>query len=250
MGYLHGIYDVLSVSPRFQKVVLSDTASTRFLSEGHLYWDDAVKICAHDTTDILLVLSKTVTYDAMGAPYDISEPTSYFYIDYKLLNRTKWAFYLPEKQTKLAGFEMADTILVEGLFGPADIEELLYQACYTSGRRAGTKLSPHWNEVNRFLFTGPGKEMKTATRLILNNQWNDAALIWNKLAEDPKNALASRAAHNLALAFERDDILDQAFLWIDYADSLSGSPETSAYKLKLYDRIKTRAKLDEQMAGN
>jgi hypothetical protein len=250
MGYLHGIYDVLSISPRFQKVVMSDTSSTRFLSGGNLYWDDAERICAHDSTDVLLVLSKAVSNDYYDyfSEYEKQDILANSYI---LLNKTKWVFYLPEKQRALARFNFSDTIWLTGGFSNLEFEELLYQACYASGKSAGAKLCPHWNDTaKRMFYSGPGRKMRIAARFVIKNQWSDAASIWNKLANDPERTRASRAAYNLALAYERDDVLDQACLWITYSDSLSANKMTSAYKRILDARLKTKSTLDKQMAGN
>jgi hypothetical protein len=247
MGYLHGIYDVMSSSPRFRKVVLSDTSDIKTISKGYLYWNDIERICSHDSTDVLLVLNKAVSYD-------IWEPSTYLkdYYDgyYVLLSHTIWSIYLPEEQQILTRFKFSDTLMMTGDFSNLEFNGLLYDACYASGKRAGTKLCPHWNDTaKRYFYLGPGKDLKTAARFVRKNQWYDAALIWNKLAEGEKNKKASRAAFNLALAYERDDILDQAALWVTFSDSLFNNTKTSAYKKTLEDRLKTRIKLYEQMAG-
>ena len=78
----------------------------------------------------------------------------------------------------------------------------------------------------------------------------DAGAIWDKLAESPNNKKASRAAFNLALAFERDDVLDQAVLWIAFTDSLQNTAASAAYKIILEKPAEGEASLDEQMAGN
>lgn len=249
MGYLHGIVDVMSASPRFQQVVLADSALSEAALNGKLHWDDAVKICKHDTTNVLLVLSKAVSYDALRI-FGLSQELELNDISYKIRNITSWVFFLPDQQQQLARFLLTDTIVFQGVNTFTDFEDILYQACYSSGRRSGNQLSPHWINVPRFYYTGAGKDMRTASSHIINNQWVDAALIWNRLAESPNSKLASRAAYNLALAYERDDMLDQSYLWITYSDSLYGSPRTAAYMRILNNRLQTKVKLDEQMTGN
>ena len=38
-GYLDGVYEIMSVSPRFKKVVLSDTVFDKLLLYGNLTWN-------------------------------------------------------------------------------------------------------------------------------------------------------------------------------------------------------------------
>ncbi|HJZ39165.1 MAG TPA: DUF6340 family protein [Bacteroidales bacterium] len=246
-GYLHGIYEILSTSPRFTKVVIADTSTGKFNANGILYWDDVERICKHDTTDVLLILKKAVSYDAVELinSYWID---NIYYSYYKIVNNTKWVFYRPEDQTELAEFVVRDTVIAEGNLAPSEAENLLYQTCYISGRNMGVTLCPHWNDrVERKFYSGPGTEMKSAARHIRKNNWYEAALIWNRLAEGSNRMLASRSAYNLALAWERDDELDQAFLWVVFADSLRNNPAIAAYRKTLDERLKAKLKLDEQM---
>jgi hypothetical protein len=246
-GYLHGIYEILSTSPRFKKVVIADTSIGKFNTNGILYWDDVERICRHDTTDVLLILKKAVSYDAveMINSYWID---NIYYSYYKIVNNTKWVFYSPGERKELAEFAVSDTVVAEGNLVPSEVGNLLYQTCYISGKNLGTTLCPHWNDhVERKFYTGPGTEMKSATRYIRKNNWYEAALIWNSLAESSNRMLASRSAYNLALAWEKDDELEQAFLWVVYADSLRTNPPVAAYRKTLDERLKAKLKLDEQM---
>lgn len=249
LGYLHGMYDILSSSPRFKKVVISDTACVRYISQGYLYWDDVSRICAKDTTDVLLILQKAVSYDAVdNMNLYLNDDSDFTY--YKIVNKTKWVFYMPETQTELAAFTNSDTVAAEGSFSPSELENVLYQLCYATGYNMGKSLCPHWNDdVVRKFYSGPGTDMKTAATMIMRDKWYDAALIWNRIAEGKNIMLASRAALNLALAFERDDDLDQAILWAAYADSLRSNSITTTYRKTLGERLKIKENLDGQLSG-
>lgn len=246
-GYLHGVYEILSASPRFEKVVITDTTTGKFKGNGIIYWDDVERICRHDTTDVLLLLKKAVSYDAieMVNSYWIE---NIYYSYYRIVNNTKWVFYSPWERKELAEFAVSDTVVAEGNLVPSEVGNVLYQTCYISGKNLGTTLCPHWNDqVERNYYSGPGKEMKSAARYIRENNWNEAGLIWNRLAEGSNRMLASRSAYNLALAWERDDELNQAFLWIVFADSMQNNPAITTYRKILDTRLKAKLKLDEQM---
>lgn len=249
-GYVDGVYDILSASPRFKKVVLSDSGYNKLLAYGNLTWIDVDKICHHDTTDALLYLWKAVSYDALTQVYS----NAWHIEDYErsiILNRTNWVFFQPDAHQQMAGFVYNDTVIIGPNMMNLDEEYLLYQNCYVMGQAFGKKICPYWSDGNeRILFTGPGRELKRAAGLTAQDQWPQAGVIWNELADSPHKNLASRAAFNLALAYERDDVLDQAVLWISYADSLLSTPATIAYKRILNDRIKIKPTLDQQIAGN
>jgi hypothetical protein len=215
---------------------------------GYLYWDEAAKICRRDSTDVLLVLSKAVGYDELNNNRIFGDIESYN-INYRMISRTRWIFYQPFKEKELARFTFRDTAMFNGSLLLTEFEGLLYDFCYYSGSLSAKKMSPYWNDVERFYFSGPGMEMRTAARHFRNSQWYEAAAIWNTLSESPKKIVASRAAYNLALTYERDDVLEQAMLWIAYADSLYQDEKTISYKKILEERMKNTAKLDEQMAG-
>jgi hypothetical protein len=247
-GYLDGIYEIMSVSPRFKKAELSDKVLfAELLLYNNLAWKSVDRICSHDSTDALLFLAKAVSY---------SEEENSYWPNYQdmshLINNTKWLLFSPFTHTLLASYSYSDTVSIsfELLTDPDNLEGVLYQNCYLIGRSFGEKLCPHWNDVERMMYVGPGKELRKATSFIADDKWVQAGAIWNKLAESPHNKKAYRAAFNLSLAFERDDDLDQAYLWIQYADSLENTAASSAYKKILEGRLKVKPLLDQQMAGN
>ncbi len=245
VGYLHGMYDVLSQSPRFKKVVFSDSSYYK----NRLMWEDVSGICNHDTTDAVIFLSKVVAYDAINKHYFFDNDESYSQSLYKMLNYSKWVLCMPERELNLSTYEFADTVNISGFFGPSGLEQLLYEACYLSGQSSARKLGPYWTDTQRMLYSGPGNTMRKAARMAMKDQWVEAASIWNKLSKEDNKTLAARASYNIALTYERDDLLDQAGLWATYADSLVNDNNMDIYSKLLMIRMKTREKLEKQMTG-
>jgi hypothetical protein len=250
-GYLDGAYEVMSVSPRFKKVVLSDTAFDKLLLYGNLTWKAVDRICSHDTSDALLFLLKAVSYASRDNASAISWQPEYVDLS-EILNRSKWMFFKPFAHQQLAAYSYNDTVSVapELFIDPENIGDVLYQNCYIMGKEFGKRLCPHWQEVDRIMYAGPGGELRKATALTADEKWVEAGAIWDRLSESPHKKKAYRAAFNLALAYERDDVLDQALLWIAYADSLNSTAASTEYKKALGDRLKLKPLLDEQMTGN
>jgi|WetSurMetagenome_2_1015567.scaffolds.fasta_scaffold136471_2 hypothetical protein len=254
-GYMHGVYETMSQSPRFHKVVLSDSIYESLLVTGMISWAEIRQICSHDSTDAIFLLKKAVSRDTL-ARYDV--PGVYCGILYRVINNTKWTFYQPFLQREYEDLIYSDTSIFkqddencDGHTTLLDVQGILYDACFGTGTRLGEQISPTWHDnIPRVLFTGPGTKLQQASLLAMNDKWDDAAAVWNALAEGKKRRQASHAAYNMALAWEREDDLPQAVLWISYADSLLSSGKTLAYKKILEVRLKNRELLDLQMNCN
>jgi hypothetical protein len=255
-GYLLGLYDAMIASPVFRRVVIADSSYKQLTTPDDLIrWNDLVQICNKDSTNSVAILTKAVSYDNIQFYSDLDMDCSFYY---QVINKTKWSFLLPELKTEATNFTYHDTVYFEGrdydcgsiLNDMPSGNELLYDACYKTGYRVGTYISPSWNDdVQRIVFTGPNRGLRNAAILLYKDQWGEAARIWNHLSEAKNRKLASRASFNIALAFERDDNLDQAASWIAYADSMYSNGRTLKYKKLLDVRLKTRTILDKQMTG-
>lgn len=245
-GYLHGVYDAFQSSQRFQKVVLSKDSSLALLAENRkLYATDIANVCKNDSTKTALLLTRAVTYDIFQFS-DLQKEV--FTEDYYFINRTDWVFYNPDKEQLIRKYRFSDTIRVHGGYVIDEFRDHLYEACYLTGYHVGCKLAPHWKDSPRVYYSGPGRIMRKAhRRLSYNGDWQQAGILWNTLAESPDSIVASRAAHNIALAYERDDVMEQSLLWLDYALTLDSGKHTVEYRKLLDKRIVARAKLDKQL---
>ncbi len=251
-GYMLGVYEILQQSPRFKRVVLTDTTFEHLINEGVISWDDLQEICIHDSTDAVLLLKKAVSYDFLDQLFE----DDYCGLRYNLVSHTKWCFYQPLELLASGDFVFTDFNKYEQEFENCqpvplqNIPGILFDACVLSGNRLAALICPSWQDnVKRVIFTGPGKPMKQAFFLASHNQWNQAAVIWNDLSNSPNRNEASRASFNLALAWERDDDLDQAGEWVKYADSLRSTKITKAYIKIMEERIRFKLEIDNQIKG-
>jgi hypothetical protein len=246
MGYLHGIFNVFSSSPWMNKAVVTDSSNHSYKVNNLFYLDELKTICEHDTTDFVLILTHAIMYGFYNSYMPPrAEGEIIILDDYVLLNRTKWAFVDPYKE-EIIKYEFNDTLSITGGFVTTEFNQLLYDNCYRVGQNTGEKMIPHWRDVNRIYFIGPGRDLKDASVFVAKDYWYNATRIWNDLAEGTNKVKASRAAFNMALAFEQKDDLIQAVSWITYADSLRSNTTISAYKVILHSRLKLKNTLDAQ----
>ncbi|HEX2393896.1 MAG TPA: DUF6340 family protein [Bacteroidales bacterium] len=244
MGYIRGIHSVLSESPRFSRVKLTEQSAAPFIDHTQITWEDLANVCKHDSTDAVLVLSKAVSYSANSYnPYLIYNSSNFY-----LLNKTRWIFYQPQTHSVSGRFNYIDTVEF-GEFPAGELSDLFYQACFITGENCGRRIVPYWQDVSRIIYSGPGRDLRDAAVFVKSNKWRNAGLLWNDLISHKKTKVASNAAFNLAVAFERDDDLEQAYLWISYADSMHHSSLYSNYMKILEIRLKNRSILIRQMTG-
>jgi len=246
--YIKGIYETISESPRFSDVRLTDSTNRDDLTGNEINWPVIESICREDSVDALIVFKGDRNWDDLN----IYSFFSYCYIYYKIMNDHNWSIYYPAGRLAYS-FELKDTLRWEGTndncdFDIPQIYDLLSEACYYSGIRAGLYIAPYWEDnITRAVFTGGNNEMRQAAVLVSNDFWYDAGQIWNQLSLSGNRRLAAKASFNIALAYEHDDQLDQSLLWINYADSLSDNKHIENYKKILLERIKTKEILDRQM---
>lgn len=246
--YLKGIYQTLSASPRFTEVHLADSACNSVFSSDEINRTLLDSLCRVNSSDAIIVLESGDTYDDI----DIYSFFSYCYVNYKVINEHNWVVYYPSAGQYIE-FQLSDTLKWEGqdencYFDSPDMYELLSEACHNSGIKAGLYMSPYWEDnVPRVIFRGINPSLQKAADLVNRNLWYEAAEIWNSMAESSNERLAARASFNIALAWERDDDLNQALLWINYADSLADNKYINEYKAVLAERLNTKEILDVQM---
>jgi hypothetical protein len=249
---MEGVYEILSQSPRFEKVVLSDTAFEHQLNQGVISLEQLKEICTHDSTDTILLLKKAVTHDIM----DYFSEEDYCGLRYELVTDTKWCFYQPFTLLASEDLIFTDFNIFEQPFKNCEhvplknITGILYDACIHTGKGFGEQICPSWKDnIPRVIFSGPGKSLKEAYFLATHNQWHQAAAIWNNLSNGLNRNRAVRASFNMALAWERDDELDEAWAWIKYANTMHNTKKTRTYLNILDQRITLESELKNQMEG-
>lgn len=121
-----------------------------------------------------------------------------------------------------------------------------------AGDAYGKRIAPVWVNVSRTYYTtakGADKSaMEEAHRLTQANKWEDAAKIWHDLlssARDPKTK--GKAAHNLALALERNGNLKEAEDWASKAYTQYGNKTSQSYVYVIQQRISDQERLDYQL---
>ena len=84
------------------------------------------------------------------------------------------------------------------------------------GKSFGTKIIPSWVQIDRMYYHSKNPEMIKAEKFAKNQDWLDAAEIWNKQTKNKNQEIAAKACYNMALACEMDGKHDLAIDWLNH----------------------------------
>ena len=177
-----------------------------------------------------------------------------FYCVNIFLPEIKWRIY---SKTGLVEDEylMEDTLMWYSMGGTEDVawyllpetETILNELARTVATDFSEQIVPVWIDVNRIYYHRGSSKMIMAAKLVRENSWDEAARIWQKMAETEKPGIASKAAFNMALACEMSDRLELALTWINKAWNMEKNDLAVAYSRILRDRIKNVKTVNEQL---
>lgn len=119
------------------------------------------------------------------------------------------------------------------------------------GRRIGLdygrRIAPSWVWESRSYYVDKHDQLKEAKFLVRNDQWADAAALWEQVLADPDPKIAGRAAFNLAVWREIEGDMDGAIAYSEQAIQLFPNGNTREYRSVLQERVYALEKLDEQL---
>ncbi len=133
-----------------------------------------------------------------------------------------------------------------------DQERITSEVSFLAGERYGMRIAPVWITVQREWFQkGKGvykENMEIAARYAKAGQWDRATEIWRALTGPDTDAkTAGRAAFNLAVAAERQGMLETALDWARRAYTTFGLNKGRQYATTLQGRIDDRRRLEDQL---
>jgi hypothetical protein len=159
--------------------------------------------------------------------------------------------YLPGREAPMFTIAPSDSISWYAASHPTD-SLVVAEASQYAGGIPIHHLLPHWQEIERHYYDGGQVNFRDAGVFVRENEWDQAAALWQQTYDRRKGRTARMAAFNLALYHEMRDEIPAAQEWIGRA--LQGAKEGSAeqqqavlYQLQLAHRAKEIGKLNAQM---
>lgn len=131
----------------------------------------------------------------------------------------KWSVVF-KNDTSTYLYDQLDTLIFEDReslenrfkFKPVSIRFI--EASENVGEFFGTKFIPSKLTVDRLYYKSNNHEMVKARKLAFNNDWLNAAEIWNRITKNKNYRMATKAMFNMALACEMEGKPDLAITWL------------------------------------
>lgn len=127
--------------------------------------------------------------------------------------------------------------------------DAIMQTAFQGGDSYGVRVSPSWvNYVREIYGRGGGSpQMKKAKRMARRGDWENAAVIYERLSKSTSSKTAKRAMYNRAVAAEFLGDLDGALNWARRAADEYGLRQADRYIFTLRARLNELQRLDQQM---
>jgi len=134
--------------------------------------------------------------------------------------------YLPGRDTPVTTVNASDSIYWEEVEGNLNnlrrrligTEEMIKQASDYAGTIPINSLLPHWITAERNFFTNGNIKMRDGVVYAREEKWDKAAELWEQAYNGTKSTKKQfYAAYNLALAYEMQDNIEEAYKWVSTA---------------------------------
>lgn len=254
--------DVIDLSPLKDSVKIDTNIYEEFYKVGRGESLDSVfisELCLQDSLKGIVSLEELRIWDTVFflPQFSYLEGDTIFNAFYcvnMFLPEIKWRIYSETGQVN-DEYLMKDTLIWYSMGGTEDIawhflpetEAILNELASAVGGSFSEKIVPVWTDVNRLYYHRGSSKMIMAARLVHENSWDEAARIWQKMAETENPRIASKAAFNMALACELSDRLELALTWINKAWTIKSNDLAVAYSRILRDRVKKSETVNEQL---
>lgn len=251
--------------PYFRDVLLYDRGTrqdSQYLIDKKMSSDDVKALCEETGADavisfdrLLFKMEKTVVAFADGYIAGM--------VDVKMNGVVR--SYIPEREQPLATVYMNDSIywmenagdlneLARYLPSPSDA---LRAAAEYLGTKASPNFIPHWIDETRWYYKGIGTRWKEASAYAAAEKWDEAYQRWMTIYEKSSSwKEKAKVASNLALYYEMDTKLKEAFDWASKSYALyeknAGAENQYTKMQKLYmdalsERLASDTKLNMQI---
>ena len=116
-------------------------------------------------------------------------------------------------------FDPGNTSQKQSMFPPRI--PAMQQAALVFGENYAKRFYSEWLTVDRTIIVPPLEDFRVAGEYVTNQEWDKAAGIWKKYADNRFGRLAVSACYNLALSAEISDDLPGAMNWINSATKMA-----------------------------
>lgn len=236
---------------------------SRYYEDKKLSSEEVKALCDETGTDAIISIDRLL-FEMDKNVVSFAEGFVAGNVDVKMAGVVR--SYLPGRDKPLATVYVNDSVFWSE--SADNMEQLkIYlpgptEALRAAGQYIGTKVTPnfvpHWENESRWYYTGMASSWKEASAYAAAGNWEEAAMRWRNMYNGPYGwNTRAKAAANLALYYEMDTKLKEAYDWATKSYALfeknKGADNKYAQIQKLYmeallNRLRSENKLKMQIA--
>jgi hypothetical protein len=263
-----GMINVMSQSPRF-KLMKLDIDNLKGSGTGQfpepLTRAKINEVCQRNNLDALIALEafdsdSRVNFSPITirtrVSRDVFQDLPGFRADSRMNVTAGWRIYNNKSEVISDEFRYNDFLMFTGQ-GLTQQEALgalppkfqcLVNTGYHSGEIYGRRITPLWVTESRRYYRKGNDELEKAGRMVRSGNWESAAEIWKKEAQNKDEKMAGRASYNMAVFCETRGNFDIALEWCQKAYGDFGNKKARTYSDLIRRRMQDRQLLQKQMA--
>ncbi|MBN2611708.1 MAG: hypothetical protein JXB00_09145 [Bacteroidales bacterium] len=250
---LYGMRDVLALSPKFDTVIISKGKNFGAINSNRgLNWNQIIKVLRNDSCDALLLVDHVLLEDSLSmVPFETS-----CFVEYKMKSSLHYSVFYPKLLDVMHSKSENHSLVFSEVGYDCDMAlnqlpdggDLIVQMFYESGQNAVDGMAPLWqDDIKRVYYANSNKLLRQGAWYAKRNAWIDAAEYWRKAVDVNNKNTSARAAFNMALVCELENMPEASLNWIEISDSLKSTNLSRQYKKIIETRLKHYGYLNEQM---
>lgn len=158
-----------------------------------------------------------------------------------------WVVYLPDHPRPFKELDIWDTIDHRLDRWSLNAFELVRRTALQNGRRFGEKVTPHWQQTSRAIYSGTHPDLYKASMETREGNWDSAFERWKKMSGSGSKHKRARAMYNMAVFYELEDRLDSAAALLEQAVALTDDSLVHTYCHEMHRRLEKQDSVYRQV---
>ncbi|MBT8181805.1 MAG: hypothetical protein KJO53_09465 [Eudoraea sp.] len=247
---IKGLYNELTGDSRFDTIILMEDLVQNEKNPdnngNYLDWDVVEALCQRHKVDAIFSMAyydsdtkvslKKTTMDQLNL-LRVKEKVPAHQITLETLIENGWRIYDPSNKLLIDEFTFNNQIVstakgldpYEALQAIEDRAKDIVEQGKQTGSSYGARLQPYEHSITREYYVKCTPIFEEAEAYTLSGNWELAADLWKKEAENPDPKISSKACYNLAVLNERNNNLTAAMEWAIRANTKNRSKYFAAY---------------------
>ncbi len=225
----------------FETVIACDSVMKDCLEQSNSYLSPQFvkEILSDFKAEMIISLEKMdVSVDRMKV-YHPENPLDVI----RFVTKPEIKFYISNRKAPVYTISQSDTTYYNA-FDLLDYKTAFLYAYDDVLKKNIDIVLPHWEQADRYYYTGGTYEMRDAEVAVKENDWSTAFKLWESVYTNKKGKLRGYAAFNIALYYELNDNIKEALNWLNLAEA-SSSKDSEIYKvIQLYKGILSQREIE------